>query len=228
MAKDPAFLLYTNDFSTGTQFLSDDQLGKYMRLLFAQHQHGHLNERQMMHICKSYDKDIFIKFEKDDNDMFFNDRLDFEIERRKKYSSSRSNNKSGRKKQLNDDLQTIPKESYDNHMETVTVTVNRNTIYDFIDKKEFVEIFDKWIKYKKGNGQKYKNQISLKQAYEKLVDLSAGDIRTAVLIINDAIANNYAGFFALKNKPNAGHDQSKLQAAINSADRVTQLMGNIL
>ena len=43
MAKDPAFLFYTGDFATGTQFLTDDQMGKYIRLLMAQHQHGHLN-----------------------------------------------------------------------------------------------------------------------------------------------------------------------------------------
>ena len=65
--KDPAFLFYSNDFSIGTQFLSDEQVGKYVRLLLAQHQHGHLTEKQMLFICKSYDFDIVSKYKKDDN-----------------------------------------------------------------------------------------------------------------------------------------------------------------
>lgn len=117
MAKDPAFLFYTGDFTTGTQFFTDDQVGKYVRLLMAQHQHGHLSEKQMLHICKSYDNDIFIKFTKDDNGMFFNERLESEIFKRKKYSESRSNNKSGRKPSLNKDLPKEQIKSYDYHME---------------------------------------------------------------------------------------------------------------
>ena len=43
--KDPAFLFYTNDFDRGCQFFTDEQVGKYIRLLMAQHQHGHLSEK---------------------------------------------------------------------------------------------------------------------------------------------------------------------------------------
>ena len=32
MAKDPAFLFYPTDFMGGTQFFTDDQLGKYLSL----------------------------------------------------------------------------------------------------------------------------------------------------------------------------------------------------
>jgi len=39
MGKDPAFLFYSNDFDQGTKFFTDDQTGKYIRLLIAQHQH---------------------------------------------------------------------------------------------------------------------------------------------------------------------------------------------
>jgi hypothetical protein len=33
MAKDPAFLFYSNDFLSGTYTMSDDQVGKFIRLL---------------------------------------------------------------------------------------------------------------------------------------------------------------------------------------------------
>jgi len=126
MAKDPAFLFYTNDFSSGTQFFSDEQLGKYLRLLMAQHQHGHLTEKQVIFICKSYDNDIMSKFEKDEQGLYFNERLEFEIERRKKYAESRGSNKSGKNKPKEN---KIISKSYDNHMETV----NENEI---VNKKE--------------------------------------------------------------------------------------------
>lgn len=114
MAKDPAFLFYTGDFSTGTQFFSDEQVGKYIRLLMAQHQLGHLQEKHMIMICKSYDKDIFDKFKKDEAGLFFNERLEEEIMKRKKFSESRSNNKKGKTKPLKAEKK---EKSYDNHME---------------------------------------------------------------------------------------------------------------
>lgn len=122
MAKDPAFLFYTGDFSTGTQFFTDDQLGKYLRLLMAQHQLGHLQEKHMMLICKSYDKDIFDKFKKDDQDLYYNERLEVEIIKRKNYSSSRSNNKKGKIKPVKKQKE---KKSYDLHMENKDENKNK-------------------------------------------------------------------------------------------------------
>ncbi len=40
MTKDPAFLFYSSDFLTGTMFMSNEQIGIYIRLLCSQHQHG--------------------------------------------------------------------------------------------------------------------------------------------------------------------------------------------
>lgn len=111
MAKDPAFLFYTGDFTTGTQFFTDEQVGKYIRLLMAQHQLGHLEEKHMIMICKTYDKDVFSKFQKDEAGLFFNERLEKEIGKRKAYSDSRAGNRSGKKKEKN------ISNSYVNHME---------------------------------------------------------------------------------------------------------------
>ena len=112
MAKDPAFLFYTGDFTTGTQFLSDEQVGKYIRLLMAQHQHGRLSEKQVIIICKIYDNEIMSKFKKDDDGFFYNERLESEVSKRKAFSESRSNNKKGKTKDL-----FMTSKSYDNHME---------------------------------------------------------------------------------------------------------------
>lgn len=124
MAKDPAFLFYPGDFNTGTQFFSDEQVGKYMRLLMAQHQHGHLTQDQVIFICKSYDNQVMSKFKKDGNGMWYNERLEIEIERRKKFVDSRSKNKEGKTK-----TKIISKTS-DPHMETrdENETINENYI----------------------------------------------------------------------------------------------------
>ncbi len=96
MAKDPAFLFYTGDFVTGTQFMSDEQVGKYIRLLLAQHQHGHLTDNQVLQICKTYDNDVMRKFSKDLDGLWFNERLENEIVKRKNYSKSRAENRAGK------------------------------------------------------------------------------------------------------------------------------------
>src|SRR6185369_74024 len=101
MAKDPAFLFYSDNFQSGTQFFTDEQTGKYIRLLCAQHLHGHLSEKQMLFICKERDEMIWEKFKKDSNGKYFNERLDFEAEKRKSFSESR---KSNRNKLNNDSL----------------------------------------------------------------------------------------------------------------------------
>lgn len=101
MAKDPAFLFYPGDFSTGTQFFTDEQVGKYIRLLMAQHNHGRLTKAQFMFICKTIDNEILAKFNVDENSLYYNERLENESAKRKSYSASRKNN---RNKLNNDSL----------------------------------------------------------------------------------------------------------------------------
>ena len=95
MMKDPAFLFYSNDFLSGTMLMTNEQIGQYIKLLCLQHQKGHLKEKDMLNICKTYDEDIFSKFEKDEKGNYYNQKLEDEI--RKKYSESRRNN---RKKEI--------------------------------------------------------------------------------------------------------------------------------
>jgi len=140
MAKDPAFLFYSNDFLSGTYTMTDEQVGKYIRLLCLQHQKERLNEKDMLMICKSYDKDIYDKFENEDGS-FFNKRLVEESNKRKKYSESRSYN---RKKK---DMSIICK-SYEHHMENENENVNE--IKDIIikgKKYEFNDIVNLPINY---------------------------------------------------------------------------------
>lgn len=96
MAKDPAFLFYSQDFLVGTEFFSNEQAGKYIRLLCLQHQHGRLDERHMLHICGTYDKHIFSKFKRDTNGCYYNERLEKETVKRKNYCESRRKNRNSK------------------------------------------------------------------------------------------------------------------------------------
>jgi len=124
MAKDPAFLFYSSDFLTGTMTMTDDQVGKYIRLLCLQHQKGVLSEKDMLFICKDYDEDIFSKFVKNGIG-YYNERLKNECDRRVLYSESRRKNRLS--SVSDEDMNNISK-SYVEHMETETetITVNKN------------------------------------------------------------------------------------------------------
>lgn len=93
MAKDPAFLFYSSDFLTGTMLMSNEQVGKYIRLLCLQHQKGFLTDAEIKRICgELIDDEILDKFEFADG-KYFNVRLQEESEKRKKYAESRRNNR---------------------------------------------------------------------------------------------------------------------------------------
>ena len=84
--KDPAFQLFSADFLVGTMEMSMEERGQYITLLCLQHQKGHLNERQFAFVgnLSSY---VLDKFEQDENGLWFNARLDKEIEKRERYKA---------------------------------------------------------------------------------------------------------------------------------------------
>lgn len=63
----------------------------------------------------------------------------------------------------------------------------------------FVPVVEKWLDYKKSRREGYKSPESLKAMYEKLFKLSGGEPSVAWEIVNESMANNYAGLFPLKN-----------------------------
>ncbi len=150
MAKDPAILFYTSDFLTGTFTMTNEQVGKYIKLLCLQHQKGRLTEKDMLNICQTYDKDIYDKFIVEDG-LYYNKRMDLEAIRRKNYSKSRSENRS------NKDVKNIS-ETYVKHMEAENVIedidLNLNKefedFWDLYDKKvgDKKKLFIKWKKLK--------------------------------------------------------------------------------
>lgn len=161
--KDPAFLFYSSDFLSGTMLMTDEDVGKYIRLLCLQHQKGHLKEKEMLSICKSFNEDIFSKFKKDEEGNYYNERLEYESNKRKAYSESRRNNRKKKEKIYEKDMKNICN-SYEEHMENGNENINRNDI----------EIKDNRKKGSKGKKEEEKIHfaefVSMTNAeYEKLV-----------------------------------------------------------
>ena len=66
--------------------------------------------------------------------------------------------------------------------------------------------------YKKEKKQEYKGQTSINTFCKKLIEYSNGDAIIAEAIIEQSIANNWAGIFELKNNNNGNKQQNGLDA----------------
>lgn len=118
MAKDPAFLFYSSDFLSGTLTMTDEQVGKYIRLLCLLHQKGRLKEKDVLNICQRYDEDIFSKFKRDDEGLYYNEKLENVVQKRKAYSESRRKNRNSKQDQKPVSSTYVP------HMENEIVSNN--------------------------------------------------------------------------------------------------------
>ena len=165
MSKDPAFLFYSSDFLTGTMFLSNEQVGKFIRLLCVQHQKGRLSEKHMLGICKTYDSEIFEMFLKDQEGLFYNERLEIEKNKRKLHSEKQRANVM---KRWNKDTNVIPNKQNGNTVVIPLEDENENEDEDVNTIKNKVEIYptfqDFWELYDKKTG----NKSLIKLKFDKL------------------------------------------------------------
>lgn len=79
--------------------------------------------------------------------------------------------------------------------------IYNNNIYNIINKinNKLNKPILTWLEYKKQKKQKY-TSLGLEKCVEKLNKLSGGDPEIAMEIVNESMANNYAGLFPLKNQ----------------------------
>lgn len=70
-------------------------------------------------------------------------------------------------------------------------------------------VITKWLEYKKEKRQTYKPR-GLESFKRRLMTLSGGDPIIADAIVEQSMANNYAGVFPLKNNNNANGRQSDI------------------
>ena len=110
MDKRPSFAFYSQDFIVGTMFMSDAQVGAYIRLLCWQHQKGRLAETLVKKITD--DAEVLEKFVVDEDGLYYNKKLEKVMEDRKNFTERQSENgsKGGRPKNPNE-TQMKPKQN---------------------------------------------------------------------------------------------------------------------
>ena len=72
--------------------MTDEQVGKFIRILCYQHQNGHLPEADMISFCKGRDELVFSKFAKDDAGLYYNEEMENEVIRRMGVRGGKSEN----------------------------------------------------------------------------------------------------------------------------------------
>jgi hypothetical protein len=122
--KDPAVLFYFQDFLVGTEFMTDDEVGKYIRILCHQADKGSLTEVQLQRICRGkIPPTIMEKLSVDDEGKFYQNRMKSEREKRVKHcENQRENiNKRWNKNKYDGNTTVIPLE---NENENININVN--------------------------------------------------------------------------------------------------------
>jgi hypothetical protein len=208
MAKDPAVLLYTSDFLSGTYTMTDEQVGRYIRLLCLQHQKGKLSEKDMLSICKGYDLDVFEKFDLVDG-FYLNKRMYEEAEKRSNFTESRRKNASAKHMQKH----------MHEHMEDENENENINRL--LYPNDEFKKLWEQWIEYKKEEHKdSYKSSKTEQIAINNLLKLSGEDLEVAKEIVNNSIANKYKGLFEIKGYNKKVASKDKMQQYVDHFENV--------
>ena len=94
--KDPAIVFYTSDFMVGVSNLTMEERGQYITLLCLQHQLGHLSKKTIDLNIPNVSEDVLNKFQLDEDNKYYNLRLENEIFKRSKFiEHQRENGKKG-------------------------------------------------------------------------------------------------------------------------------------
>ena len=105
MSKKRGFTFYPSHFLIGSEFFSNEQVGKYIKLLCYNYEVGSLTKEQIIHITGDFDEEVMKKFTLDANNCYFHERvarerikgdtevLGHKFEVKKKYHEERSVNR---------------------------------------------------------------------------------------------------------------------------------------
>ena len=232
--KDPAFMFYPADFMIGTFFMTNEEVGRYIRMLCLQHQQGRLSAEEMDSMCGDSSK-IRAKFVMDENGMYYNERLDEEIAKRSEYKEKqRQYGSQGGKKRSTNAQATIKAPLSDpqatlklpsttrvgNENRNINIDSNnktKNTSTNLYNKLRATYIYSErinnkvleWLQYKSERREPYK-ETGLKVLLRRIENsaLEYGD-EAVCDVIDDSIANGWKGIVfdklgAARNAPTQG------------------------
>lgn len=91
----------------------------------------------------------------------------------------------------------------------------------------FEKAFTTWLDYKRERKESYKSRKSLKVCYTHMVNMSGGSPEVAMAIVEQSMANNWAGLFELKTENHGNRkskDQEREERMQGYADLVSRLV----
>lgn len=99
--RDPAFLFYPGDWLGGTMTFSRSHKGAYMDLLMVQFNNGHMSLQDIETVLGGdfqtmWESKLKAKFLQDESGLFYNQKLEYEINKRKNFTDSRKKNLSNK------------------------------------------------------------------------------------------------------------------------------------
>ena len=137
MSKQPAFLLYHQDFYSGVSDMTNEEIGAYMLCLLVQASKGGITEKHMFIISKRQEVYDVVKTKfvlNIESGLLENIRLKNETTKRKNYAESRSANRKGKTKTPKP--KETPPKSHENHMDND----NEDTMYIVNKHEDFKKI----------------------------------------------------------------------------------------
>ena len=164
MAKDPAFLFYPNDWIGGTMGMTLEEKGAYMEVLMMQFNRGHMTEHMIGLTIGHLFGRIKDKFIQDSDGLWYNERLEVEKEKRKKFVDSRHNNSSGENQYSKKKKKNIGHMT--DHME------NENNVLKVKQEKENEEVFKPSGNYRSQGEELYAFKVA--QGRRKLLQIQNG------------------------------------------------------
>jgi uncharacterized protein YdaU (DUF1376 family) len=126
MSKDPAFLFYSADFIVGVQTLNFEERGKYITLLCQMHQQGRMTEEDISLLIGSIPDTLKSKFLIDENGLWYNKRLEYEVQKRNRFCESRRASRLYKNKSISKIRTSNVRETYVERMENENDNININ------------------------------------------------------------------------------------------------------
>lgn len=103
-----------------------------------------------------------------------------------------------------------------------TKEIDINILSNVVTDARFLPIVADWLAYKRERDETYKGKKGLTAFYNRLQNLSGGDPDTARRIVDNSMANNYAGIFPEKTStPPGGGRQSVCNTSTRPNPRIS-------
>ena len=246
--KPPAFQFYAQDFLTGVLYLTNEEIGIYIKMLCKQWTDGKIPKKRLAFLVglhwANFSEELKEKFE-DQGDYLINLRL--EKEREKQINNSKKNQENGKKggrpkktppseaqqnqeEKPNDNpnitqrlLKTKAKKSPSSEDEVEIEDEIEDEIVKPFEGENFKKQWEQWKIYKKEEfGFKYKSKQSEQAALNKLNQLAKNE-NQAISIIHQSMENGWKGFF--KNKNN---EQINQTGSIYSDDYKQRVLSRVV